>query len=701
MLLAARARRPLSCLPAFRPVPLACAVAAGLACCGAAAQSADRGETTTLTRIVVTAEKQARAQHDTATSADVLSEQELRRRGFFSSRDVFGAAANVVYLGQDNAAPAIRGIDGSGAAVGVDAYFAGSRPRLGITLDGRPLSFNEIVFGSSGLWDVEQTELLRGPQSLLQGRNAIAGTLAIKTHDPVFVPEGAVLFSAGNLAHYQGALYFNTPLLADELALRVAADVQHHDSALAYSGYPRVSRPGRFETRDVRAKLLYTPKALPGVRQLLTLQHTDAIAPQSETTSFPYTSRIASTPQMPVFRTRANALLSDTLWPLGERLAFHSLFTATDLHVDREAMPRLGIADLHANQYTLEPNLVLARGDSVFSGLVGLYLFRARQDERIDYPFDERFHDRVDTAAVYAQATLALSERLEVTVGARYERERHRRDGGDAARYIALDFDETWRTFLPKLDLAWHPSAAWTVGLLAQRGYNAGGGGVTLGYPQATIYRYAPEYVRDYELYVRGELAEGRLQVNGNLFHGDYRGLQLPFLTSTEPYYQFVIRNARRAHNAGAEVGLRWLATSRFDLHANLGLLRTRITDDAGWGTRGNAFANAPRVTGGIGASWRGASGLDLSLDLRHSGAYYSDVQNTPLARIGPYWLGRASGGYHLGNVYLFAGVNNLFDHRDPLMIYVYAKAGAYSAYNTGTMPEPRTWYAGLRVDFR
>lgn len=700
MLLAASARRSRSYRPTCRFAPLACAVIAGLTCCGAAAQSAEQ-DTITLTRIVVTAEKQGRTQRDTATSTDLLSQQDLRRRGFSSSRDVFADAANVVYLGQDNAAPAIRGIDGSGAAVGVDAYFAGSRPRLGITLDGRPLSFNEIVFGSSGLWDVEQTELLRGPQSLLQGRNAIAGTLAIKTRDPTFAPEGAALFSAGNHAHYQGAVYLNAPLVADELALRVAADVQHHDSFLTYRGYPSVPRPGRFETRDVRAKLLYTPRALPGFRQLTTLQQTDAIAPQSETIRFPYTSRIASTPQMPVFRTRANALLSDTLWPLGERLTLRNLFTATDLHVDREATPRLGIADLDARQYTLEPNLVLARGDSAFSGLAGVYLFHARQDETIDYPFDERFRDRVDTEAIYAQGTLALSERLDLTVGARYERERHRRDGGDAARYIALDLDKTWHTFLPKLDLAWHPSAEWTVGLLAQRGYNAGGGGVTLGYPQATIYSYAPEYVRDYEVYVRGELADGRLQLNGNLFYGDYRGLQLPFLTSMQPYYQFVIRNARSAHNAGAELGLRWLASARFDLHASLGLLRTRITDDAGWGTQDNAFANAPRVTGSVGASWRSGSGLDLNLDLHHSGSYYSDVQNTPLARIRPYWMGRASGGYHLGNVYLFAGVNNLFDHRDPLMIYVYANAGAYTAYNTGTMPEPRSWYAGLRVDFR
>ncbi|WP_254458366.1 TonB-dependent receptor [Xanthomonas sacchari] len=700
MLPAACARRSRSCLPALQPLPLACAAIAGLACFGAAAQTEPQAPAT-LPRIVVTAEKQERAQRDTATSADVLSERELRRRGIVSSRDAFADAVNVVYLGHDNAAPAIRGIDGAGAAVGVDAYFAGSRPRLGITVDGRPLSFNEIVFGSSSLWDVQQTELLRGPQSLLQGRNAIAGTLAIKTRDPVFAPEGAALFSAGGHAHYQGALLFNAPLVVDELALRVAADVQHHDSFLSYSGYSGVRRPGRFETHNVRAKLLYTPKALPGVRELVTLQHTDATAPQSETTQFPYTSRVASTPQMPVFRTRATAVLSDTQWPLGERLTLRGLATATDLHVERDALPRSGIADLDAKQYTFEPNLALDRGGSAFSGLLGLYLFRSRQDETIDYPFDERFHDRVDTEALYAQGTLALSERVDLTVGARYERERHRRDGGDAARYIALDLDTTWRTFLPKLDLAWHPSGAWTLGLLAQRGYNAGGGGVTLGYPQATIYSYAPEYVRDHELYVRGDLAGGRLQVNGNLFYGEYRGLQLPFLTSTQPYYQFVIRNARRAYNAGAELGLRWLPSARVDVHASLGLLRTRITDDAGWGTQGNAFANAPRVTGSLGASWHGVSGLDLNLDLHHSGSYHSDVQNTPLARIHPYWLGRASAGYHLGNVYLFAGVDNLFDHRDPLMIYVFASAGAYSAYNTGTMPEPRTWYAGLRVDFR
>lgn len=702
----ARARLPFLHPRALRVAPLGCALAAGLACTAAAARPADEDQqtdprTATLERIVVTAEKQGRSQHDTATSTAVLSGQDIDQRGFTGSRDVFTGAANVTYLGQDNAAPAIRGIDGSGAAVGVDAYFAGSRARLGITLDGRPLSFNEIVFADTALWDVAQSELLRGAQSLLQGRNAIAGTLAIKTNDPTFSTEGGALLSAGNYDHYQGAFYFSAPLVDDELAFRVAADLQHHDSFLDYTGVPGAKNPGRFETRNVRAKLLYTPKAYPDFRQLITLQHTDSLAPQSETTHYPYTSHEASTPQMPVFETRANALVSDTQWRRGERLQLRNLFTATDLNVDRYALPGSGIAHIDARQYTLEPNLVLDRGDSAFSGIAGLYLFRSRQDETIDYPFDERFHDRVDTEALYAQGTLALSEQWDLTLGARYERERHRRDGGDAYRYIALDLDKTWHTFLPKLDLAWHPNAAWTFGLLAQRGYNAGGGGVTLGFPSATIYTYDPEYVRDYEAYFRAELADGRLQLNGNLFYGDYKGLQLPFLTSMEPYYQFVIRNANRAYNTGAELGLRWRASPELDVHASLGVLRTRITDDAGWGTQGHDFSDAPKLTGGLGASWRGAGGVELNFDAHYSGSYYSDVQNTPMAHIDPYWMGRINGGYHLGSAYVFAGVNNLFDHRDPLTIYVYANTGAYSAYNTGTMPEPRTWYAGVRVDFR
>src|SRR3546814_10882597 len=87
---------------------------------------------------------------------------------------------------------AVRGLDGTGPASGANAFFAGTRPRLNFQLDGRTLTYNEAIYLDGLLWDVQQMEVYRGPQSTLQGRNAIGGVVAIKTADPTFDWQGKV-----------------------------------------------------------------------------------------------------------------------------------------------------------------------------------------------------------------------------------------------------------------------------------------------------------------------------------------------------------------------------------------------------------------------------------------------------------------------------------------------------------------------------
>ena len=96
-----------------------------------------------------------------------------------SSEGVLGNIANVTSSGTQNLAPAVRGVDGTGPAQGADAFLGGTRPRLNITVDGRTASYNEVIFGELGLWDVSQVEVFRGTQSLLQGRNSIAGNVML------------------------------------------------------------------------------------------------------------------------------------------------------------------------------------------------------------------------------------------------------------------------------------------------------------------------------------------------------------------------------------------------------------------------------------------------------------------------------------------------------------------------------------------
>jgi len=107
-------------------------------------------------------------------------------RGSIPPGICWSTTPNISLVGTGNQAPTIRGVDGTGAAKGADAFYAGSRPRLNVQIDGRPASYNEITFGDSALWDVDHVEILRGAQSTLQGRNAIAGTLITKTKDPTF-----------------------------------------------------------------------------------------------------------------------------------------------------------------------------------------------------------------------------------------------------------------------------------------------------------------------------------------------------------------------------------------------------------------------------------------------------------------------------------------------------------------------------------
>lgn len=140
--------------------------------------------------IIVTAEMIRRPQMLTGNSAVILTRKDLEdRSGLDTVRDVLETVPNLTLVTGTGKAPTLRGVDGTGPAENANAFFAGSRARLNWRIDGRPASYNEVVFGDIGLWDIDHIEVLRGPQSTLVGRNAIAGTVVVATIDPTFVRE--------------------------------------------------------------------------------------------------------------------------------------------------------------------------------------------------------------------------------------------------------------------------------------------------------------------------------------------------------------------------------------------------------------------------------------------------------------------------------------------------------------------------------
>lgn len=661
-----------------------------------------------LPTVYVISEKSGRSIMNTATSAVVLDSDELEKSaGLNSAKDVLATIPNIVYVGTGNIAPAIRGIDSTGSAQGGDAFIAGTRARLNMQLDGRPMSYNEIVFGDSALWDTQQIEVLRGAQSTLQGRNALAGTIAIRTNDPTFTPEGAFRVAGGNYDRRRVSGLLSGPL-SESVAYRLSADWSSAQSWVeGWPSYAEVQDPRKLESLNLRGKLLFEPSSIAGLRTLVTINHADYRGPQTESVDRPFDDRRSTYPFEPVFEPKTSSAIVDTQYRISSTLRFEGLLSGSDVEVWRKTAPQYGIAHIDAREYVFEPRLRYT-GEGRQTGVVGLYLFKATQDEFIDIYNNLDFDDDIRTAALFGEGTQPLGESLDLIVGARYEQEKHKRDGGrdavaDFPYEVKIDLDETYRAFLPKLGLAWHVNAASTVGVQVSRGYNGGGAGVAVESPdddqnaitRVTNYQYDPEYVWTYELWLRQTFADKRGRLTANLFYSDYRDMQLSYdLTPSDPSdYAFVVENADKVKTWGAEAGLSWLLAPGLEVFLNAGALKAEITRYPGSGYQGNELPNAPSFTASTGARWtRGR--WDASFNARYSESYYSDIANQVRGKVDPYWVANAEAGVKLGPTRLYTEVTNLFDADDALSIF----PGGTAANDSANLLAPRQFWVGIEA---
>jgi outer membrane receptor protein involved in Fe transport len=647
-----------------------------------------------LDTIIVRGEKLDRSLMETASSVDVTDAEEASRRGINTTAELLERIPNLVTAEPTNLAPAVRGIDGTGPAQGADAFFAGTRPRLNYQVDGRTLTHNEAIFSDATLWDVERVEVYRGPQSTLQGRNAVAGAIVATTKEPTYALEGAGRILGGSDNTLQASAAVSGPIVQDQIAFRLSADWRTSESFVDFASYPAVEDPGEYRSLALRGKLLIEPAAAPDLRMLLTLSHLDAYAPQTADVVRPFGDHTTSYPFQPRFGTRATSGVFDLDWGFSDALALDGVVSLTELTVNRWAAPGDGNAKVDATELVIEPRLVFTGLEGRLDGVVGVHLFRNTQDEAIDLFGGGLFDDETQTNAVFGEATLGVTDRIDLTLGGRYESEERDRDGG--AGPFLIDFHETYEEFLPKMSLAWQATDDLRTGVVVSRGYNAGGAGFTYEAPFLS-YTYDAEHVWNYELFWRSTLAGGRMSLSGNIFYNDYSDLQLPFDLNPDPaLWSYVVRNADQAETYGAELTADYLLMDALELFASVGLLKTEVTDYPGSGIEGNELVRSPAFSTTFGATYAAESGLELSAEARYSDAYYSDVLNDARGKTDPYWVASGKAAYNFGDVRVFASVTNIFDNVEPVLLY----PGATPADNAATLLQPRTILAGLEFTF-
>ena len=602
--------------------------------------------TITLDEITVVGEKFERNQSTTGSSTSVVTTDQLKREAnLLSATQLLKRDVNISDTGLGNDLPTVRGVDGSGPAVGAVAFFAGSRPRLNMQIDGRTSSYNELAFGTKSLWDMKQVEIYRGAQSYAQGRNAIAGAVVMTSNDPTQEWEGAAKLNMGNHRLAQTAALISGPVVKDELAFRLSVDHQQRETAVDLPHYDPVGNPRWFKATNTRAKLLWTPSALPDLYSRLTFNHLNARAPQSETELQPNSPRY--TPERPVFQTRSASTIWDIGYQLSDRWKWENKLVYTHFIHDRKttspfntALPpnRRGVpARVDGNEFQIEP--IVKYESEKYRGLFGLFYFNAKQDESVTMlngriartPITTNFNDKTKTKAAFGEITFTPDIPFELTLSARYEQEHHQRKGKSAM--FSINRDKKYNVFLPKADIAWKINDDQRLGFKVGKGYNPGGAGVTFGVPY-TSYEYDAEYVWNYELYHRWTSADKRLRINSNLFYNDYKDMQLPFTLGPN---SIVIRNADKVVTYGAEINTEWQATEKLALNAGIGMLKTDIKRYPNSGIEGNKLARAPSFSGKLGANYRLLDHLEIGTNYSYNSSYYSTADNLANGKVGHY----------------------------------------------------------------
>ncbi|MES3707451.1 TonB-dependent receptor [Pseudomonas putida] len=176
-----------------------------------------------LKAVTVNARKRTESVQDVPTPVTVVDGATLEEQRIYRVQDIqqLAPSVNVAYQHARQASIAIRGLGNNPANDGLEGS-------TGIYLDnvylGRP---GMAVFD---LLDVEQLEVLRGPQGTLFGKNTTAGVLNISTRKPSFTPERMIETSIGQRGYVQTKGSITGPL-NDSLAGRLSLYRTREDGA--------------------------------------------------------------------------------------------------------------------------------------------------------------------------------------------------------------------------------------------------------------------------------------------------------------------------------------------------------------------------------------------------------------------------------------------------------------------------------------
>jgi iron complex outermembrane receptor protein len=637
-----------------------------------AQQTPETQDGVALEEVVVTAGKQKENLQQTAIAVTAVSSEELANVSVENFSDIARVAPNIQVGQLVSNSVFIRGIgqqqpsifDDPGVAIFVDGVY---RPRF---------NFNSINFG-----DVEQLEVLHGPQGTLYGKNAVGGALNIVSNAPGNDLDGYLEGQAGSRDRERLDAALDVPIVQDTLLARVSFESNKQNGYI--SDIPLDQELGDTDYNTTKAALTW--KAADNFDATLRADYTrqdsngfglkllsaPAIAQQYLTSNF--YSEYGTDPSYNIGNDGGIALTLD--WSaLGpgtlKVISAYRLFSQRiggDLDgTPIEASSDPNIQHEHFISEEVDYSMSLLKGK--LNWTFGVFYM----DERDNYSEGATFelppysippillsaasiHNQSAVSyAAFTQGTYALTDKLSVTAGVRYSE-----DQKDVYASLAIFGNPvysapnsgSWSATTPKFTLQYQVTTDLMTYATASEGFKSGGfNGAASSLSVFTAYK--PEYLWNYEAGVKSEWFDHQLRLNVTGYFMNYTGIQENNQQNTPEGLVITLANAGDAHIKGAEGELAYKPTRSIEFNATFGINDFHYT----------SLGNVPGVTLGdvlpFSSKYTASGGGQYTISLAERGEItlrsdyswlsktFFDPQNTEQLAQGDYGLWSARVAY-------------------------------------------------------
>jgi iron complex outermembrane receptor protein len=692
-----------------------------------AVEAEDNGE------ILVTAQRRSERLADVPISITALSEDALASAGVRSTEDLSSVTPGLNFATNGAfAQPTIRGIGTTVSSAGNDANVA-------MYVDGvyQPNQIGNFA----DLVDIEQVEVLKGPQGTLFGRNATGGAIRVTTRRPSYTPTAILGASYGRFDEVTLNAYGSTGITSN-----LAASV-----AYAYGddeGYTRnIGTGNRVSTSNrwsLRGKLMFEPSD--AFRATLSASHAERDSNAAFSLGI-LNGNSSSITRPGVIRATGPREVSLTFDPyitvnqdsasltaemdlgfaeLTSITSYQSTQTNLATDVDRTNLA-LTRADIPGDQttWTQELNLV-SQGNGPLKWFLGAFYYNddasAASIINNGAVFNTAFL-KTEAIAPFGEINLTLGD-LTLIGGLRYNSEQK---DFTLTRGAAIERrSRTYNTLTPRLGARFAVSPQSNIYATWSRGFKSGTFDGILAGANLVVSPVLPEEVDAFEIGYKYGRGSTNFSVSG--FYYDYSNIQFQAFNPNAGGLTQVF-NAASAEIYGAEAELSIELTEEFNLRASLAYTHSeyssfptasilcpngapnfgnrtiaigatnpctgQVNSD---GATGNELIRTPEFTASVSGAYRHelASGaaVDASASAFYSGSFFWDPGNR--LREPSYVLVNAELGYSFAGTPLRVALwgRNLLN--ETYSLYVTESAGGDSV----AYARPRSYGISARVTF-